>query len=123
MLRLLYLFIWSRIIDFEDTYNESWTERTANTKVLRRANIQNVLTNIKYRNIRYLKHVLRREEYCLFHLLLKGKIDDQCGIGRMKMSWLKNIRELTGIQAQNNCLDLQMIETHLPNVTETEHGT
>ncbi|CAH2242185.1 jg22897 [Pararge aegeria aegeria] len=42
-------------------------------------------------------HVLRHERYALLQLIMMGKVAGRRGVGRRKKSWLRNIREWTGI--------------------------
>lgn len=40
---------------------------------------------------------MRNAKYQLLQLIIDGKIEDRRGMGRKKMSWLRNIRHLSGI--------------------------
>ncbi|CAH2243467.1 jg9382 [Pararge aegeria aegeria] len=56
-----------------------------------------LLHTIKIRKVAYLGHVLRHERYELLQLIMMGKVAGRRGVGRRKKSWLRNIREWTGI--------------------------
>lgn len=80
----------------------SWTEHISNEEVLRRAELEDreLFMTIKERKISYLGHILRGERYHFQRLILQGKIEGgKRGIGRKKLSWLRNIRQWTGIQS------------------------
>ncbi|CAH2247873.1 jg12239 [Pararge aegeria aegeria] len=49
------------------------------------------------RKVAYLGHVLMHERYELHQLTMMGKVTGRRGAGRRKKSWLRNIREWTGI--------------------------
>lgn len=75
-----------------------WTARATNEEVLRRANKRRTLfETIKKRKTAYLGHIMRNERYQFLQLLIEGKIEGRRGIGRKKMSWLRNIRQWTGL--------------------------
>ena len=77
----------------------SWVERVPNRDVLKRSNTQwELLNTIKCRKISYLGHIVRCSKYRLLQLILKGKIKGRRGPGRKHHSWLRNIREWTGMQ-------------------------
>ena len=77
-----------------------WTEHVRNEDVLRIAGLENreLFEHIKKRKISYLGHIIRGERYDFQRLILQGKIKGgRRGIGRKKLSWLRNIRQWTGI--------------------------
>lgn len=75
-----------------------WTAKTTNEEVLRKVGKGRELFNtIKKRKTAYLGHIMRNEKYRLLQLIIQGKIEGKRGIGRKKMSWLRNIRQWTGI--------------------------
>ena len=76
-----------------------WTDiMISNATVLQRAGVhRELLTIIKVRKVSYLGHVLRGGKYKFLHLIIKGKIEGRRGVGRRQISWLRNIREWTGI--------------------------
>lgn len=78
----------------------SWTTRTTNEEVLRRARTdRHLITNIKRRKVAYLGHVMRGEKFSLLRTIMEGKIEGKRGVGRKQMSWLRNVRDWTGIRA------------------------
>ena len=77
----------------------SWTDKISNTEVLRRANTQRELfTTIKLRKTSYFGHIMRGKKYVILQLVIEGKIEGRRGVGRKKLSWLRNIREWTGMR-------------------------
>ena len=78
--------------DAEDIVNE----HVRNDNVLRMSGLEDreVFEHIKNRKIFYLGHIMRRERYEFQPLILQGKIE---GIGTRILSWLRNIRQWTGI--------------------------
>lgn len=75
-----------------------WTDRVTNAEVLERAEVDRELLNIvKKRKAEYLGHFLRGEKYELLRLILNGRIDGKRGRGRKKLSWLRNLRQWSGI--------------------------
>ena len=76
----------------------SWTQKVTNAEVLRRVG-QNrkLMQTIKTRKVAYLGHVFRHERYDLLQLIMMGKIAGKRGVGRRKKSWLRTIREWTGV--------------------------
>ena len=70
-----------------------------NEEVLRRVNKERELFHVvKKRKTAYLGHIMRNEKYRFLQLMIKGKIEGKRGIGRKKMSWLRNIRQWTGLR-------------------------
>ncbi|CAH2241349.1 jg15549 [Pararge aegeria aegeria] len=51
----------------------------------------------KRKKLLYLGHVLRHDTYRLLQLIMMGKVAGKRRIGRKRKSWLRNIREWTGI--------------------------
>ena len=77
----------------------SWTERKTNEEVLRLVSRERELFEIiKKRKTTYLGHIMRNEKYRFLQLVIEGKIEGRRGMGRKKMSWLRNIRQWTGIR-------------------------
>jgi len=56
-----------------------------------------ILETIKKRKTAYLGHVLRQDKYRFLQLIMEGKIEGKRGPGRRQCSWLKNIRDWTGL--------------------------
>jgi hypothetical protein len=79
----------------------SWTDRVRNEEVLRRAGLQDreLFNYVKSKKTAYLGHIIRGERYTFQQLILEGKIEGRRGLGRKKMSWLRNIRQWTGIHS------------------------
>nr|CAH7733484.1 unnamed protein product [Callosobruchus chinensis] len=78
----------------------SWTEHVKNDAMLRMAELEDLelFEHIKKRKISYLGHIIRGERYEFQRVILQGKIEGgRRGIGRKKLSWLRNIRQWTGI--------------------------
>ena len=76
-----------------------WTARKTNEEVLRMmGGDRELLSTIKRRKTAYLGHVIRNERYHLIQLIMEGKIEGRRGIGRKKMSWLRNIKQWTNIR-------------------------
>nr|CAH7729365.1 unnamed protein product [Callosobruchus chinensis] len=76
----------------------SWTEHVRNDDVLRMARLEDreLFEHIKKRKISYLRHIILGEPYEFQRLILQGKIEGgKRGIGRKKLSWLRNIRQWT----------------------------
>lgn len=73
-----------------------WTAHITNTEVYNRIGRERELLNIiKIRKTSYLGHILRNEKYHVLQLIVKGKIEGKRGLGRKKLSWLRNIRNWT----------------------------
>lgn len=76
-----------------------WTERVSNNDILRRmGKDREMLLTIKRRKTAYLGHLIRNPKYQLLQLVVEGKIEGKRGVGRKQMSWLRNIREWTGLR-------------------------
>ena len=53
-----------------------------------------ILNTVKIRKLSYLGHIMRHpEKYELPILILQGKIAGKRGVGRRRISWLKNLRQ------------------------------
>lgn len=59
-----------------------------------------LLTIMKRRKTAYFRHILRKENYQLLHLIIKGRIEGRRGPGRRQLFWIKNIRHCTGMGVQ-----------------------
>ena len=71
-----------------------WTERVTNVEVLRRMDKDMELLGIvKRRKAAYFGHVFRGHKYELLRLIIQGKIEGKRGIGRRRMSWMRNLRQ------------------------------
>lgn len=79
-----------------------WTAHVTNEEVLRRAQCDRELLHIiKQRKTAYLGHIVRGSRYDILKLIMEGKIEGKRGLGRKKHSWLKNIRDWTGMSAHS----------------------
>ena len=77
-----------------------WTARRTNEEILERIGRgRELMSIIKRRKTAYLGHVVRNERYHLLQLIMEGKIERRRGVGRRRISWLRNIRQWTGIRA------------------------
>lgn len=87
----------------------SWVDRVTNIEVLRSINKgRELLTDIKRRKISYFGHVMRGQKYELLQLIVQGKIEGKRGVGRKQMSWLRNIRNWTGISNIGDLVHIAM---------------
>jgi len=59
-----------------------------------------LLDTIKPRKTAYLGHVIRNERYQFLQLIIEGKR----GIGRKKMSWLRNVRQWIGLRTMQDLM-------------------
>ena len=76
-----------------------WTAKKTNEEVLARVKRnRELLTTVKRRKTAYFGHVMRSDKYKFLQLLIEGKVEGKRGIGRKKMSWLRNIRQWTGLK-------------------------
>ena len=93
----------------------SWTQRVTNKAVLQRLNKEReLLLKIKKRKTAYLGHIVRNEKYEILQLIIQGKIEGRRRIGRKQFSWLRNIRNWTG---------LRTIEEIMQSARDREHFT
>lgn len=75
-----------------------WTRRMTNENVIGMMGTdRELLQHVKRRKTSYLGHIYRGPKYQLLKLIMEGKIEGQRGPGRRKCSWLKNVREWTGL--------------------------
>lgn len=101
-----------------------WTAMQTNEAVLNRAGaVRELFQTIKIRKISYLGHVLRGDRYKILQLIMKGKIEGRRGIGRKQMSWLKNIRDWTGIRSAEQLFRIAENREQLANVIANVRGT
>lgn len=76
-----------------------WTDHVSNQEVLRRLQKEHeLLLTIKRRKTAYFGHIMRGPKYELLRLIIQGRIEGKRGLGRKQMSWLRNIRNWTGIR-------------------------
>ena len=73
----------------------SWVSRVRNEDVLYCMHKETeILKTVKMHKLSYLGHVMRHpEKYELPILILQGKIAGKRGVGRRRISWLKNLRQ------------------------------
>lgn len=77
-----------------------WTDRVSNERVLNQMNKDRELLDIiKKRKAAYLGHIMRHSKYEFLQLIIEGKIEGKRGPGRRQCSWLKNIRDWTGLDS------------------------
>lgn len=71
-----------------------WTARMTNTEVLDRMGTEMmVLHDLRRRKLEYFGHAIRNEKYRFLQLVMEGKIEGRRGMGRRRISWLKNLRD------------------------------
>lgn len=76
----------------------SYIYHVTNNTVMQRMNKDlEIMRTVKTRKLSYLGHVMRNEKYHLIQLILQGKIEGKRTQGRRRTSWLKNIRQWTGM--------------------------
>ena len=79
-----------------------WTDHITNQEVLHRMNKdRTILETIKKRKTAYLGHVMRQDKYRFLQLIMEGKIEGKRGPGRRQCSWLKNLRDWTGLDSNS----------------------
>jgi len=75
-----------------------WVAMKTNEAVLNRASaVHELLITVKCRKVSYLGQILRGDRYHLLQLIMKGKIEGRRGVGRRQTSWLRNLRDWTGV--------------------------
>jgi len=95
-----------------------WTARRTNDEVLRIINkYRELLDTIKRRKTAYLGHVIRNERYQFPQLIIEGKR----GIGRKKMSWLRNVRQWTGLRTMRELMHTIRNKEEWTNVIANIH--
>lgn len=78
----------------------SYTHHVTNETVLRRMNKdKEILITVKKRKMAYFGHIMRGNKYEFLQLIMQGKINSKRGPGRRRISWLKNIRQWTGLSS------------------------
>lgn len=101
-----------------------WVALQRNEAVLDRANtVRELLTTVKCRKLAYLGHVLRGNRYRILQLIMKGKIEGRRGVGRKQISWLKNIRDWTGIHSVEQLFRMAEDRDQLAIVIANVRGT
>jgi len=64
---------------------------------------------------------MRNTKYQFLHLLIEGKIEGRRGIGRKKMSWLRNIRQWTGLNDVQSLIHTARNKEERENVIANIH--
>ena len=83
------MWFWRRMLKI------SWTERKTNEEVLQRVGIgRELLSSVRSRQMRFVGHIVRREE--LEHLSLTGKIEGRRPRGRPRQKYLDGLVRWTG---------------------------
>lgn len=99
-----------------------WTAKIRNEEVLRRINKDRQLFDtIKKRKTAYFGHIMRNEKYNFLQLIIEGKIEGRRGIGRKKMSWLRNIRQWTGLHNIQTLIHTARDRVAMENVVANIH--
>lgn len=99
-----------------------WTARMTNVEVLSRINKEReLLVAVKKRKTAYLGHVMRNEKYECLQLLIEGKIEGRRGVGRKKLSWLRNIRQWTGVNDIQTLIHTARDREEMENVIANIH--
>ena len=88
-----------------------------NEDVLREASLERALFDetIKCRKIGYLKYILRVERYGIRRLVMEGKTEGERRISRESLSWLRIIRQWTGIKDIGGLCRAEKDSKQLPN--------
>ena len=75
-------------------------EHITNKTVLRRMNVNREnLGFVKRRKTSYLGHIYRGSRYEFLRLIMEGKVEGRKGPGRRQCSWLRNVRNWTGLNS------------------------
>uniref|UniRef100_A0A8D8VWR7 Uncharacterized protein n=1 Tax=Cacopsylla melanoneura TaxID=428564 RepID=A0A8D8VWR7_9HEMI len=72
----------------------SWMDKVSNVRVLQKLDKEKeIMLTVKSRKLEYLGHIIRNEtKYELLKSILQGKVFGKRGVGRRRISWLKNLR-------------------------------
>jgi len=100
----------------------SWVNHISNSEVLDRIQTnRELLATIKRRKTAYFGHIMRGNKYELLQLIVQGKIEGRRGVGRKQLSWLRNIRNWTGIRTAGDLIhiaaDREQFSTIINNVS------
>ncbi|CAH2245137.1 jg2391 [Pararge aegeria aegeria] len=96
----------------------SWT----NEEVLLRVGCQRELwKSVKKKKVAYVGHVLRHDRYRLLQLIMMGKVAGKRCIGRKRKSWLRNIKEWTGIASAAQLFSLAREKENYRKLTANLH--
>ena len=74
--------------------NISWTAHITNVEVLRKMRKERVvIKTVKIRKLQYQGHLMRNEQrFYLLQSILQGQVLGKRGVGRPRISWLRNLR-------------------------------
>ncbi|CAG9826751.1 unnamed protein product [Diabrotica balteata] len=98
------------------------TAKITNIDVLKRINQEiQLFETIKKRKTAYLGHIMRNEIYQFLQLIIEGKTEGKRGMGRKKMSWLRNIRQWTGINDIQSLIHIARNRELMENVFANIH--
>lgn len=76
----------------------SWMSKVTNVEVLQKMNkTVEIMFTIQKQKLQFLGHILRNNKYEFLQLILQGKIQGKRGVGRRRISWLRNLREWFGM--------------------------
>lgn len=99
-----------------------WTAKVTNVDVLASVNKERELFNtIKKRKTAYLGHIMRGEKYKYLQLVIEGKVEGRRGMGRKRLSWLRNIRQWTGIHNIQTLIHTARNRSEMENVVANIH--
>jgi len=56
-----------------------------------------IIRTIKIRKLCYFGHVIKREKYEMLRLIIQGKIEGKKGRIKPRITWIKNLKEWTGL--------------------------
>ena len=59
-----------------------------------------ILGIVKRRKTSYLGHIYKGSRYEFLRLIMEGKVEGRRGPGRRQCSWLRNVRDWTGLNSQ-----------------------
>jgi len=90
-----------------------WTARRTNDEVFNED--RELLDTIKRRKTANLGHVIRNERYQFLQLIIEGKRS------RKKMSWLRNVRQRTGLTTMQELMDTMCNKEEWTNVISNIH--
>jgi len=74
----------------------SWVDRVTNETILERMGKEKVVMKmIKRRKLEYLGHIIRNDKkYKLLKSILQGKVFGKRRLGKRRISWLKNLKDM-----------------------------
>ena len=79
----------------------SWTKHIRNKTILIRMNVnREILGIVKRTKTIYLGHIYRGSRNEFLRLIMEGKVKGKRGPDRRQCSWLRNIRDWSGLNSQ-----------------------